>query len=81
MATGKGILIFIALVLLGAFLGGVVAYIVLTGQLCGKRVLSYTVVEDGSARMGLQSRGEAYGSMEEEQADEFQDEPLDQHET
>eukprot|EP00980_Cylindrotheca_fusiformis_P000278 scaffold66_cov115-Cylindrotheca_fusiformis.AAC.10 len=76
MATGKGILMFAGLILFGVVFGAAFAYVVLTGEVCGKRVISNTVVEDSSARMGLQDQTAAPNSYSEEEVQGFQDEPI-----
>jgi hypothetical protein len=75
MTTGKGILMFLGLVVLGAVIGAIFAYVVLTGKVFGKRVLYKEVVEDTSARMGLQDQRAVSGSFEEEIYG-FEDEPI-----
>jgi len=74
--TKKGILMFFSLILLGVVFGGIGAYILLTGNLCGNQILSYTPIQKDPSLMRLQGNvqgnGGTFGSSF---SDGFRDEP------
>ena len=52
------VVMFFALVVVGVLIGAISAYILLTGNLCGRRILSYTPIDDTVARIVLQEEEE-----------------------